>query len=190
MSNKLIKEPRASGREQARKRPSFISASGYVFQYRHLAPETLPRLEAAVRIALAESKPAVPTQRVETGPDQWSDVPNPHDEAYQQALEQWEAAVREEQGRRFLTLCEQYALIYEIDQEEVDALRAVHRAIGDPLDDLSDAHIFLWRVALPTADDQMSLYGKLFGGLTEEAIQAQKASFLGQLQGPAAPSSA
>lgn len=183
MSNKLTK-PAANGHTNGRtaERPSFVTSAGYLIHYRHLAPETLPRLEAAVRQALAASKPPLPTQRMETGPGQWRDVENPHDEAYQQALEGWEAQVQEEGGRRFLTLCEDYALIYTIDEDEVAALKAVQAAIGDPLDDLSDKQIFLWRIALPTPDDQVALYSKLFGGLTEEAIQAEKASFLSQLQ--------
>lgn len=192
MSNKLAKDATIVVNDGKRTgaRPSFTTAAGYRVRYRHLSPETLPRLEAAARLALAESKPPIPTQHVETGPDQWSDVPNPHDSAYQEALEAWEARVQEDQGQRFLTLCEQYALIYTIDADEVAALRDVCSMIGDPLDDLSDAQVFLWRIALPTQDDQLTLYAKLFGGLTEEAIQAQKASFLSTLQGPAAPASA
>lgn len=186
MSNKLTKAPisqngHAPPRE--RERPSFITNTGYTLHYRHLSPDTLPRLQAAARTALADSHPVMPKQSVETGPGQWLEVENPHDEQYQRDMEAWEAVVTEEQGRRFLVLCETYALIYEIDQDEVDALKAAHQAIGDPLDDLSDAQIFLWRIALPTPEDQMSLYGKLFGGLTEEAIQAQKAAFLGNLSG-------
>lgn len=160
-----------------------MTSAGYTLRYRHLSPDTLPRLQAAARTALASSRPVVPTQRLETGPDQWSEVENPHDEEYQKSMEAWEVAVTEEQGRRFLVLCETYALIYEIDQDEVDALKAAHEAIGDPLTGMTDAQIFLWRIALPTPEDQMSLYGKLFGGLTEEAIQAQKAAFLGNLSG-------
>lgn len=174
-----------------KERPSFITATGYTLQYRTLAPETLPRLEAAARLALAEAKPPIPTQRLPTGPDEWKEVENPHDEQYQVALETWEALVQEEQGRRFLTICEDYALIYEIDQEEVEAFKAVSAAIGDSsLAEMTDKQIFLWRIVLPTPDDQFALYGKLFGGLTEEAIQAQKASFLGQLQGQATAGSA
>ena len=169
-----------------KERPSFTTATGYVLQYRTLSPETLPRLEAAARQALVTDKPVVPTQRLETAPDQWSEVENPHDKQYQIALEAWEAAVQEKQGLLFLKLCEDYALIYEIDQEEVAAFKAVSAAIGDSsLADMTDPQIFLWRIALPTADDQIALYGTLVGGLTEEAIQAQKASFLSQLQGQA-----
>jgi|SRR6187549_156475 len=182
MSNKLAnpKPTHTNGRKA--ERPYFVTTAGYIIHYRYLSQETIPRLDAAVRLALAEEKPQIPTQRMETGPGEWKDVPNPHDEVYQEALEAWEARVQEEAGRRFLTLCEQYALIYEVDLEEVAALKAVHVAIGDPLDGLTDEQIFLWRIAMPTADDQMLLYGKLFGGLTEEAIQAQKASFLSDLQ--------
>jgi hypothetical protein len=190
MSNKLAKPTTAHDNQRTGARPSFVTNAGYRIRYRHLSPETLPRLEAAARLALADSKPPIPTQRVETGPDQWNDVPNPHDAAYQEALEAWEGKVQEDQGQRFLVLCERYALIYEIDADEVAALRAVHAVIGDPLDDLSDAQVFLWKIALPTQDDQLTIYSKLFGGLTEEAIQAQKASFLSKLQGPAAPPSA
>lgn len=167
---------------EQRKRPSFTSSAGYVLHYRHLSPDTLPRLQAAARLALADEKPPIPTQKVETGPNEWRDEPNPHDEQYQQALEAWEVRVTEDQGLKFLKLCEDYALIYEIDREEVGALRAVHVAIGDPLDDMTDAQVFLWRIALPTQDDQITFYGKLFGGLTEEAVNAQKAAFLSQLQ--------
>lgn len=190
MSTKLAKTPVSQNghvsSDKRREYPAFTSSAGYRIRYKHLSPDTLPRLQAAARLALAAEKPAIPTQRVQTGPDQWADVENPHDEEYQKALEAWEAKVTEDQGRRFLTLCETYALIYEIDEEEVAALRAAHEAIGDPLDDLTDSQVFLWRIALPGPEDQLTLYGKLFGGLTEEAIAAQKAAFLGQLQGPAA----
>ena len=193
MSNKLAK-PHTNGHtpsgHKERVRPSFVSSAGYTLHYRYLSPETMPRLQAAARTALAADRPHIPTQKVEVGPGEWREVENAHDATYQEALEQWEAKVNEDQGRRFLTLCEQYALIYEIDAEEVAALRAVHAAIGDPLDDLTDAQLFLWRIALPTMDDQLTIHAKLFGGLTEEAIQAQKASFLSQLQGAAAPPSA
>lgn len=188
MSTKLAKAPVSQNGHappEQRERPSFTSSAGYRIHYKHLSPDTLPRLQAAARLALAAEKPTIPTQRVQTGPEQWSDVDNPHDEGYQQALEAWEARVTEEQGRRFLTLCETYALIYEIDEDEVQALRDAHAAIGDPLDDMSDSQVFLWRIALPGVDDQITLYGKLFGGLTEEAIQAQKAAFLSNLSGPA-----
>lgn len=188
MSNKLAKAPVSQNGHMPPKqheRPEFVS-NGYRIQYKHLSPDTLPRLQAAARLALAGEKPAIPTQRVQTGPDQWSDVENLHDTTYQEAIEAWEARVTEDQGRRFLTFCETYALIYEIDEEEVAALRAAHAAIGDPLDDMTDAQVFLWRIALPGPEDQLTLYGKLFGGLTEEAIAAQKAAFLGQLQRSAA----
>lgn len=183
---KLARSPAAHtnghAAQEQRKRPSFTSSAGYALHYRHLSPDTLPRLQAAARLALAESKPPIPTQKVEVGPNEWRDEPNPHNEEYQRDLEAWEARVTEEQGRRFLTMCEDYALIYEVDQEEVEALRAVHQAIGDPLDDMTDAQIFLWRVALPAPDDQGELYGRLFG-LTEEAIQAQKVAFRSYIQG-------
>ncbi len=186
MSNKLAKPDT----DRRGTRPSFHASAGYRIHYRHIAPETLPRLEAAAKTALQDDRPAIPTQRLETAPGEWRDVENPHDEAYQEALETWLAKVQADAGMRFLTLCEQYALIYEIDADEVAALRAVHTIIGDPLDDLTDAQVFLWKIALPTPEDQMTLYSKLFGGLTEEAIQAQKASFLSHLQGAAAPASA
>lgn len=185
MSNKLAKDPIAQNGhappDKRREYPAFTSSAGYRIRYKHLSPDTLPRLQAAARLALATEKPVIPTQRVQTGPDQWADVENPHDTTYQEAIEAWEAHVTEEQGRRFLTLCETYALIYEIDEDEVQALRTAHQAIGDPLDDMSDAQVFLWRIALPGPEDQLTLYGKLFGGLTEEAIAAQKAAFLGNL---------
>lgn len=169
-------------------RPSFTTATGYTLKYRTLSPETIPRLEAAARLALAEAKPAIPTQRVQTAPDVWSEVENPHDEQYQEAMEAWAALVQEEQGRRFLTLCEEYALIYEVDQEEVAAFKTVCALTGDAsIADMTDKQVFLWRIVFPTPDDQILLYGKLFGGLTEEAIQAQKQSFLGQLQGSLTP---
>ena len=149
-----------------------------------LAPDTIPRIEAAARQALAESRPTLPTQRVQIGPDEWREVENPLDEAYQQALTAWEQQVVEERGKRFVTLCEQYALVFEVDDDEVQAFKAAHAAAGIPLDpEESDEAIFLWRIALPTPEDHMAMYGKLFGGLTEEAIQAQKASFRSQLQG-------
>lgn len=188
MSNKLVRtKPETNGHTpkggRERALPSFLTDTGYRIAYRTLSPETMPRLEAAARQALAGEQPALPTQRMEVGPGEFRDVENPHDEEYQKALEDWEAKVQSDQGMRFLTLCEQYALVYEVDEEEVKALKAAFAASGAPIEGESDAQIFLWRIALPAPEDQMTLYAKLFGGLTEEAIQAQKASFLGQLQG-------
>lgn len=163
-------------------RLSFRTPSGYTLQYRLISPDTRPRLLAAAKVALAAERPAVPTQRVEVDAGQFREIENPHDEEYLTALEAWEAAVAREEGKRFLTFCEEYALIYEIDYEEVAALRAVQAIIGDPYDDLTDKQVFLWKIALPTADDQMLLWGKLYGGLTEEAIQAQKQVFRSNIQ--------
>ena len=186
MSNKLARPaPHTNGHAPVQRegaRPSFVSETGYRIHYRYLPLETLPRLEAAAKTALAADQPPMPTQRVEVGPNEWRDEPNPHDTAYQEAMEAWEAAVKQDAGLRFLKLCEDYALIYEIDQEEVAALRAVSAAIGDVLDELSDKQVFLWRIVFPMEEQQLTLYSKLFGGLTEEAIQAQKASFRSKLQ--------
>lgn len=178
------------GREVERQRPSFRTSSGYLLHYRLLSSETQPRLQAAAKTALAKERPEIPTQRVEVDAGKFKDIENPHDAAYLEALQAWEAKVEAEAGRRFLTLCEEYALIYEIDQDEVAALRTAQAAAGDPFDDLSDKQVFLWKIALPTYDDQFLLYSKLFGNLTEEAIQAQKAAFRSQLQGAAAAPSA
>lgn len=200
MSNKLVKtraqaerehtNGHAIGGKREKALPSFVTDTGYRIHYRQLSPETMPRLTAAAKLALLDTQPTMPTTRQEVGPGEFRDVDNPHDEAYQAAMEAWTAAVEAEAGARFLKLCEDYALIYEIDAEEVALLRAVHQTIGDPLDDLSDTQVFLWRIALPAPDDQLTIYAKLFGGLTEEAIQAQKASFLGNLQGRVAQASA
>lgn len=185
MSNKLAKtEQTATDRKKHLQ--SFYTDTGYRISYRHLPPETLPRLEAAARIALASERPEIPTQKVQTGPDEWKDIENPHDEAYQEALEAWATKVQNEQGMRFLTLCERYALVYDVNVEEVAAFRAVHKTLGIPLDDVTDEQVFLWQIVFPRPESQLDLIAKLFGGLTEEAIQAQKASFLSQLQGPAA----
>jgi hypothetical protein len=183
MSNKLAKAPSQNGHAppKDRERPSFKTSAGYTLHYRPISPDILPRLHAAARAALAGEHPPVPKQSVETGPGQWSEVENPHDETYQQAVEVWEARVRADEGQRFMRFCEEYALIYEIDVDEVQALRAAHTAIGASIDDLSDAHVFLWMIAMPEPEVQLTLFGKLMGGLTEEAIQAQKAAFLGNV---------
>ncbi len=185
MSNKLAKGEQQPPAERRKHMQSFLTDTGYRLHYRHLPPETLPRLEAAARVALADERPEMPTQRLEVAPGEWKDVENPHDVGYQEALEAWAAKVQAEQGMRFLTLCERYALVYDVDEEEVKAFRAVHAAIGADLGDATDAQIFLWQIVFPKPESQLDLIAKLFGGLTEEAIQAQKASFLSQLQGPA-----
>lgn len=172
-------------RGRVAERPAFTTSSGYQIAYRYLSPDVQPRLRAAAEKALADQRPPMPTQRMETGPGEFQDVENPHDPTYQEALAAWQQRVQAEAGQRFLRYCETYALIYEVDSDEVAALKAAHAAVDDPIDGESDAAIFLWRIALPTPDDQMLLMGKLFGGLTEEAIQAQKASFRRQLPGAA-----
>lgn len=165
-------------------RPTITSASGYEIAYRHLSPDTLPRLNAAVERDFADTKPTPPTQRVQTAPDEWREVVNTADPTYREALTAWQTAVQNEAGVRLLALCETYGLIYEVDTDEVAALRAAHAAMGDPLDAESDGQIFLWRIVFPGADAVQAVIGRLFGRAIEEAIQAQKQSFRGDVAGP------
>lgn len=167
--------------------PQITLSSGHAVRCRRVSPDTPARLQAAAMRELADSRPPVPTERAAIGEDPrtheplYQEIPRPDDPAYLKAFAVWERQVRLAAAHKLRTLLEDYAVITEVDAAAVEALQAVHGALGDPLDDETALQIWLWRIVAPTSEDQNALMAFVLGQSipAQEAIQAQKDSFRG-----------
>jgi len=171
--------------------PEYHTTAGYAVACRRVSPDTPARLTVAAMRDLAERKPAVPTQRVTIGVDPRTqapieqDIPVPTDPAYLEAFAGWEREVRRATAQKLRQLLEEYALVTPPDVEAVAALRSLHATLGDPLDGESDRQVWLWRIVAPTSADQAGLMAFVLGRSqpSQEAIQAQKDTFRGDVSG-------
>jgi hypothetical protein len=165
--------------------PSYTCSSGYTVEVRRQAPGTYALLYAAAERDLADTRPAVPVQRLKMGPDQEQDIPNPSDPGYERALRAWLARARMHAGEKVRRLLTDYAVVTEIDAEAVAGLRAVLSTIGADLANESDKDIWLWRIVAPTNQDQLGLIAFAIGedAPSGEAIQAQKSMFRRDISG-------
>jgi len=165
--------------------PTFTTSAGYTVQVRRVSPDTGARLRAAAMKELADSRPPVPTERTVIGVDPRTqapmeqDIPNPKDAAYLKIFEAWEQQVRRLAGLKSQQLMADYAIISEVDTDAVAELRAMHEALGDPIEGETDRQVWLWRIVAPTSEDQIGLLAFMFGKSqpSPEAIEAQKATF-------------
>lgn len=167
--------------------PQITLSSGHAVRCRRVSPDTPARLQAAAMRELADTRPAVPTERAAVGEDPrtrevlYQEIPRPDDPAYLQAFARWEAEVRTAAAHKLRALLEDYAITTETDGEAVAAFRVAMAALGDELADESDRQVWLWRIVAPTSEDQRALMAFVLGQSIpdQEAIQAQKDSFRG-----------
>jgi hypothetical protein len=167
--------------------PTFTTSAGYTVHVRKLSPDTRELLVAAAQAELRDDEPAIPTQRVPTGPGTEADFPAPDDPAYKQAKAAWDARVRQLAANKMLALLANYAVVDETDEEAVKELREMYKAQGVALPEKeTDRLVWLWRVVAPTSDDQIGLLAFAIGAAipTKEAIEAQKATFRRDVPGP------
>jgi len=173
----------------------FLTATGYTIAYRTLPADFLPALRARVHQTHEATKPAVPTVRVETAPDVWSETPvDVHGElpddpdlaarvaAYKQELTTWEeqvtAAITAEMQAVLLR-----TLRFPIDAELVTDTRELYALTSEDLTAESDAYVMLWRVILTDQTDQSVISYSLQGMSVEEAAAGARGMFRRAVEG-------
>ena len=110
--------------------PSITLSSGIKIGLRRQPADAMAKAQAAAQAELAESKPPIPTQRLETEPDVWREIPNEADPAYQSALLTWQAEVASLTSQKLLLLMERFALVFDVDQTKLAEAREAYAIIG------------------------------------------------------------
>lgn len=159
-------------------------STGVTVAIRPLATMTVQTINVAVRKDPRFAQPKPPRQKVEAidGP---TEVAKPDDPAYLAELATWEARFGEEVGARFLRVLARRGVEMDIDEAWVAAFREDMTEAGAPVDELSDAEIYLYHYAAPTPEDMELLQRKALRQAqpTEEAVQAHVDTFRGDVSG-------
>lgn len=166
--------------------PTFTTTAGYTFRIRRLGPDRIPLIRQAAIKELFESCPAVPTERVPIGPDQWTELPNENNEDYRKAKAAWDNQVYALAGRKVVSLLGKYVIVDQEDVQAVQDYRALMDEIGTPVPESeTDREVWLWRIACPDANDVTRLiaFATNTSLPSQEAIQAQKNTFRGDVSG-------
>jgi hypothetical protein len=148
---------------------SITLSSGITVKLNRQPADVMAKAQAAAQRALADSKPEVPTQSMETEPGVFRDIPNEHDPAYQLALAAWHSDVNALTSQKLLTIIERIGVVFEVDHARLSALRETYAALDIELPE-NDRTAYLSYVVAPTHEDQARLFEELFGrGLPQEA---------------------
>lgn len=162
-------------------------SSGYTVGLRRQPGDVMVRARAAAEKELDEDRPAVPTQRLETEPGVWRDIPNAHDPAYLAALDEWNSRVATLTSQKLLLIMERIGLVFDVDHARLAELRETYALLGIDLPE-NDRSAYLGYVLAPTNDDQARLFVEVFGrGLPQEAqVALHRRMFPGNVEGHAA----
>ena len=190
-ANQIISQvkPRAKGRKVT-DLPSFtFKGSGIEVKIRTLGPFTLDAISRSVREEI--QPPDVPRVMVNYGTSDKPDFKmeeNPADPEYKKVLEEYERKIGEEGGRKTIDTIINHAVVAEIDEEEVQAMRLFLLDLGvskEELDRQTDHAIYIKHVCIKTANDLTDLQNFVIGQSvpTEERVKAHEDSFRGEVQG-------
>lgn len=159
-------------------------SSGHTVGLRRQPGDVMMRARAAAEKELDSERPAIPTQRLETEPDVWRDIPNANDPEYVAELDAWNNRVANLTGQKLLLIMERIGLDFEIDHARLTELRETYAAIGVELPE-NDRSAYLGYVLAPTNDDQGRLFIEVFGrGLPQEAqVALHRRMFPGDVEG-------
>lgn len=160
--------------------PTFTTSAGYVLRHRRVSPDAYPLMQQAAARELADSKPEIPIETVNTGPGTTAELPNPNNAAYLEAKAAWDAQVTGLAGKKGAAFLRDYAVIDETDLQAVAEYKAMATSLGIVIPETeTDRDIWLWRVVCPSQQDMINLLGATIGKSmpSQEAIQAQKQTF-------------
>lgn len=166
--------------------PTFVTSAGYTLHIRKLGPDRLPLIRQAAIRELYDTCPAEPTERVQTGPDEWRDIPNPNQKDYLIAKAAWDDTVATLAGQKVMILLAEYVIADQEDPQAVADYKTLMAKIGIPIPDTeTDREVWLWRMVATTQDDIRGLISLAtsISIPSQEAIQAQKDSFPDRLPG-------
>jgi hypothetical protein len=158
--------------------PTYTFKNGAVAHVHRVGQLTIAHIAATVEQQIA--KPPIPTfvEDIGNGPQEH---PNPANKDYQAAL-----AVRH--GKVNLAVMDaliDLAVDIEIDQGEVERVKSSMERINMPLDEVSDKVLFIKHCCVTDGSDLGAL-SKLIQGNLEVAVEAQAATFSGDVPGAGA----
>jgi len=176
-------KPKQKGRK-VQKLPEFtFPGSGITVRIRQLGPFTLDQINRQVREEI--EPPPVPKSMVNYGTPEKPDMhveENPADPEYKKALAEYERKIEESGARETIDTIIKHAVVVEVDDDEVQAMRDFLLDLGTPkneLDAISDHMIYVKHVCIKTAKDLQELQKFVIGESlpTEERVQAHEDSF-------------
>lgn len=169
----------ASGRAEL---PTITLSSGHTVALRRQPGDIWAKVRAAAQQELESARPTPPTQRMETEPGVFRDIPNEQHPDYLEAHVTWEAHVNERMTEKLLKLMQKIALVFTVDVEALRTLRAEYADLGIALPD-DDRIAYLSYVIAPTQEDQARLFMEVYGkALPNEAqVALHRRMFPGNL---------
>lgn len=162
--------------------PTITLSSGITIGLRRQPADVMAKAQASAEKALAESKPVVPAQSLETEPGVFRDIPNENDSVYQAALLAWQSKVKSLTSQKLLLIIERIGIVFEVDHMRLAELRETYALLDIELPE-NDRSAYLSYVIAPTHDDQARLFEEVFGrGLPQEAqVALHRAMFPGDV---------
>jgi len=151
--------------------PTIMLSSGYTVALRRQPADVMQRImvRAEEEYAKDNPKPHPPTQKMETAPGEFHEIPKAHDPEYQATLNAWQEEVNHRATEKLLTLANKVALVFAVDTEQLKELRETYAEIGVDLPE-DDRIAWLNYVIAPTIEDQARLFEEVYGkGLPTEA---------------------
>lgn len=176
-------KPKQKGRKVTSLPEFTFPGSGITVKIRQLGPFTLDQINRQVREEL--NPPDVPKVMVNYGTPEKADMhmeENPADPAYKEALAEYERKVEESGARKTIDTIIKHAVVVDVDQDEVEAMREFLLDLEmskEELDSTSDHMIYVKHVCIKTTRDLQDLQKFVIGESvpTEERVQAHEDSF-------------
>lgn len=163
--------------------PTITLSSGYTIGLRRQPGDVMAQAQIAAQTELDSERPQPPTQKLETEPGVWRDIPNDHDPDYLAARVAWEARTQTLTTEKLLKLMVKVGLVFDVDHEMLNDLRTTYQELGIPLPE-DDRTAYLSYVIAPTHEDQARLFMEVYGkGLpTEQQVVLHRRMFPGNLE--------
>lgn len=162
-------------------------SSGITVKLNRQPGDIMGKAQAAAERELEDSRPAVPTQKMETEPNVWRDIPNENSPEYVAAMIEWRSQVVSATSQKLLLVMERIGLVFEVDHARLADLRETYALLGIELPE-NDRSAYLGYVIAPTNEDQSRLFMEVFGrGLPQEAqVALHRRMFPRDMEGNAA----
>jgi hypothetical protein len=173
--NAATDRPRGSKGRTPEPLPTYTFKNGAVAHVHHVGQMTMAHVAAGAQKKYPTIP--VPTFAVDLG-DGIKQEPNPAHPEYQ-------AAVAERNGKVNFAIMEalmEMAVDIEIDHAALDRIKSTLELIGMPLQEISEKVAYIKHCCI-TDGHEMATLSKLMTGITEEAIEAQTATFPDNLPG-------
>ena len=139
-----------------------LPGSGLIVKIRRQPGDMLKLIETSVRREMEPSKPAIPTQKLEVGPNEFKEIEDVNNPEYVEALAKHEAEVQEKFAKKMLDVVIKVGIIDGPDKKELQTLRESYTALGIEVPE-DDREMWVTFVVAPSAEDFSHLIFEIFG---------------------------